>query len=257
MEFMHLHFTASSAPIAREACDQLKAQYAQSVVESPEEADAVIALGGDGFMLQCMQDALSHHKPVLGMNRGHKGFLMNEFRLQNLPQRLQAAKSIDFHPLEATISFPNGSEETLTAFNECTLRRMHCQTAHIRIRSFLDGKEKVIADELIGDGVIISTPLGSTGYYHSAGGKPIAWTRPCLGVQSVCVRPSLRITVPNQTEFVLDGLDPQKRPVIVSADNQERIKPAVCRVAQSQDKKATLLFDKALFYKKMILQHIR
>ena len=136
---------------------------------------------------------------------------------------------------------------------------MECQTAHIRVRSFLYGKERVLADEMIGDGIIIATPLGSTGYYTSASrGRTIPWGTKKLGVQTVCVMPEIHDKrIDNRSCVILQNLDPQKRPLIASADNQAVNHPTQCRIVQSRQRRAVVMFDRNVVMKKMLLQRLK
>ncbi|HSS14085.1 MAG TPA: NAD kinase, partial [Rhizomicrobium sp.] len=155
-----LHFTG--VPDAQDSLAELRARYGEA---GPESADIVVALGGDGFMLQTLHAFTGKGKPIYGMNRGTVGFLMNEYRHADLPERLTAAERAVIHPLKMTAHTATGTVEA-RAFNEVSLLRETRQAAKIRI--VVDGKPRI--SELICDGVLVSTPVGSTAYNLSAHG---------------------------------------------------------------------------------------
>src|SRR5882757_11575107 len=155
-----LHFTA--VPHADDSLAALRALYGDV---GPDEAEIVVALGGDGFMLQTLHSFTGKGKPIYGMNRGTVGFLMNEYHQDDLPERLAAAERAVIHPLKMTSHSQSGAVEA-RAFNEVSLLRETRQAAKIRI--VVDGKPRI--SELICDGVLVSTPAGSTAYNLSAHG---------------------------------------------------------------------------------------
>ena len=155
-----LHFTA--VPHAEEAAAALKKLYGDA---GPDGCDIVVALGGDGFMLQTLHSFTAKGKPIYGMNRGTVGFLMNEYHQDDLPQRLAAAEKAVIHPLKMTAHTQSRAIEA-RAFNEVSLLRETRQAAKIRI--LVDGRPRI--SELICDGVLVSTPVGSTAYNLSAHG---------------------------------------------------------------------------------------
>jgi NAD+ kinase len=149
---MNLHFVAADVPDAQAALKIMRQRHDDI---GAEKADVVIALGGDGFMLQTLHNFLSRKKPIYGMNLGSVGFLMNEYREDDLQQRLGVAESAVIHPLRMRAEGPRGITEAL-AFNEVSLLRQTRQAAKIRI--LVDEKERTA--ELICDGVLVSTPAG-------------------------------------------------------------------------------------------------
>ncbi len=169
---MRVHFVAADAPDAQAALKIMRTRYADGGAES---CDVIVALGGDGFMLQTLHGFLSAAKPIYGMNLGSVGFLMNEFRESDLEERLAKAESAKIHPLAMTAINAQGAR-TARAFNEVSLLRQTRQAAKIRI--LVD--DKVRTPELICDGVLVSTPAGSTAYNLSATGRscrstPTSW----------------------------------------------------------------------------------
>ena len=155
-----LHFTA--APEAHQALAEMRARHPDA---GPENADVVVALGGDGFMLQTLHAFVGKGKPIYGMNLGSVGFLMNEYQADNLLDRLAAAEKAQIHPLRMLAHSAAGITEAL-AFNEVSLLRQTKQAAHIRVS--LNGAVKI--DQLMCDGVLDSTTAGSTAYNLSAHG---------------------------------------------------------------------------------------
>ncbi|MDA0261732.1 MAG: NAD kinase, partial [Proteobacteria bacterium] len=158
-----ISFVADRAPSAQHALRQLKDKYRHVL---PKNADVIIALGGDGFMLQTMHRYLKRNIPIFGMNRGTVGFLMNTFRLDDLPRRIATADCFVYRPLKMVAKTVNGSRRQALAINEVSLLRETRQAAKIRIS--ID--DRVRLEELVCDGVLLATPGGSTAYNLSAHG---------------------------------------------------------------------------------------
>ena len=156
-------FLACDYDHAQHACQQLISQFGH---HSIEECDVIIALGGDGFMLHCLHTAYQHHKPVFGMNFGKVGFLMNLYSEHDFNKRIHEAHRLSIHPLDITIEDASGHQHRKIAFNEISLLRHSHQAAKMRIS--VDGICHL--EELVGDGVMIATPVGSTAYNFSANG---------------------------------------------------------------------------------------
>ena len=154
-------FVSSGTTDAKAAAEELVALYGQSKVA---DADVVVALGGDGFLLQTLRETMSTGKLVYGMNRGTIGFLMNVFREAGLPERIAAAEAETIRPLEMEAETQTGEKQTAFAINEVSLWRQSYQTAKIRIS--IDDKMRM--EELNCDGVMVATPAGSTAYNLSA-----------------------------------------------------------------------------------------
>jgi len=158
-----LAFLANKTEQAQTAHARLTAKYGNS---TPDNADIIVALGGDGFMLKTQLQFMSSGKPVYGMNKGTIGFLMNAYRETGLHKRLAAARSATIHPLQMTATDAKGKVHKSQAFNEVSLFRQSHQAAKLRIE--IDGAERM--DALVCDGVLVSTPQGSTAYNLSAHG---------------------------------------------------------------------------------------
>jgi NAD+ kinase len=244
-----LAFVSSDADDARAAAKALIARYGQT----PEsEADVVVALGGDGFLLQTLRETMSTGKLVYGMNRGTIGFLMNEFREADLPERIATAQSETIRPLEMEAETASGEMTSALAINEVSLLRQSYQTAKIRIS--IDGKVRL--DELNCDGVMVATPAGSTAYNLSAYGPILPLDAPLLALTPVSPFRPRRwrgALISNKVTVRFDMLEPEKRPVNAAADHVEVKSVISVTLRESQTKTATLLFDPGYSWKERIL----
>ena len=205
----------------------------------PERADMLVVLGGDGFMLQTLHAMLERRRivPVFGMNLGTVGFLMNEWRPDDLDARLAAAKPFRVSPLRMEAETLDGRRYSLPAINEVSLLRETRQTANLEVS--VGGK--VMLPELIADGVLVATPAGSTAYNFSAQGPILP-----LGSGMVALTPLSRwrgAILPEKTRFGFRVLDPAKRPVSAVADQREVRDVANVEVAIDPSCRLTLLFD--------------
>ncbi|MCO6186421.1 NAD kinase [Rhizobium sp. L1K21] len=215
--FESLSFLASEADSAQAALDELVAIYGNVPVE---EADVIVALGGDGFMLQTMHRALNSGKRIYGMNRGSVGFLMNRYFTEGLKERIAAAASNVIHPLEMVAMDADGIRHTAYALNEVSLLRQSYQAAKLKVT--VDGRTRL--EELACDGLLLSTPAGSTAYNLSAHGPILPLEAPLLALTPVSpFRPRRwRGALLPQDVFVdIEILEPEKRPVNAVADHQE------------------------------------
>jgi NAD+ kinase len=235
---LRLHFVASTAGEAQAALDALRARYGEA---GPEDAEIVIALGGDGFMLQTLHAFLGKGKPIYGMNLGTIGFLMNEFSVEGLPERLAAAESALLHPLRMRARTDSTTVEAL-AFNEVSLLRQTRQTAKIRI--VVDDKVRI--SELVCDGVLVSTPAGSTAYNLSAHGPILPIDADLLALTPISAFRPRRwrgALLPHRARTRFEVLEPEKRPVSAVADNFEVRDVAAVEVAEDRSISVTMLFD--------------
>jgi len=244
-----ISFLASSSKTAIAARDQLVTRYRH--VE-PEAADVIVALGGDGFMLQTQLDYMDSGKPVYGMNKGTVGFLMNEFRVADLYERLEKAVRAEIHPLSMTVRDVNGITHNARAFNEVSLFRQSAQAARLKID--IDGKPRM--EGLVCDGVLIATPQGSTAYNLSAHGPILPLRAPLLALTPISAfRPRnwRGALLPNTSKVKITVLEPNKRPVNAVADNTE-IKSAVeVQIREERKAKGILLFDPEHSWEERIL----
>jgi len=234
-----LAFVADDRPEALAARDQLAARYGE-VAE--EQADAIVALGGDGFMLECLHRNLPSSKPIYGMNRGSVGFLMNEFGDEELLERINAAEHAVIFPLAMHAICRDGQEVRAMAINEVSLLRQTHQTAKLRI--LIDGKARL--DELVCDGALVCTPAGSTAYNLSAHGPIIPIGAQVLGLTPISAFRPRRwrgALVPHTAKVTFEVLEPAKRPVSAVADNVEVRHVARVHVAEDRTQPLVMLFD--------------
>ncbi|WP_374939269.1 NAD kinase [Mesorhizobium sp. NBSH29] len=246
---MKFAFVSSDADDARAAVGQLAGRYGQVDVN---DADVVVALGGDGFLLQTLRETMGTGKPVYGMNRGTVGFLMNSFRENGLIERIEAASSETIRPLAMETIAADGTKSEALAINEVALWRQSYQTAKIRIS--IDGKVRL--EELSCDGVMVATPAGSTAYNLSAHGPILPLDAPLLALTPVSPFRPRRwrgALIPAKSTVRFDILEGDKRPVNVAADHSEFKSVASVTVCQSTEKTATLLFDASHSWNERIL----
>ena len=234
-----LTFVSSDNPDARESAARLAALYGQTRLE---DADVVVALGGDGFMLQAIQDNMDSGRRLYGMNRGTIGFLMNEFREDDLHERIADASSETIRPLVMQASTAEGVTLTSRAINEVSLFRQSAQAAKVRIS--IDGELRL--EELICDGVMVATPAGSTAYNLSAHGPILPLDAPLLALTPVSPFRPRRwrgALLPNRSVVRFDILEADKRPVNAVADHAEVKSVVSVSVRESRRSTVTLLFD--------------
>lgn len=232
-------FVSSDADDARSAAAKLATIYGQ---HGMADADVVVALGGDGFLLQTLRATMGSGKRVYGMNRGTVGFLMNEFRERELPRRVEAAIAETIRPLEMQVVTETGEEASALAINEVSLFRQSYQAAKLKITV----DDKVRLDELICDGVMVATPAGSTAYNLSAYGPILPLDAPLLALTPVSPFRPRRwrgALLPNKAVVRFETLEPAKRPVNAVADHDEIRSVISVTVRESAEKTATLLFD--------------
>lgn len=236
---LRLAFLASSAPEARSARAGLIARYGDVPLE---EAEVIVALGGDGFMLDTLHTTQHLPAPVYGMNRGTIGFLMNEFRPEGLTARLEAAEEAVINPLAMTAITVGGDVHRALAINEVSLLRMAAQAAKLRIT--VDGRERMA--ELICDGALVSTPAGSTAYNYSAHGPILPIGADVLAVTAVAAFRPRRwrgALLPARARVRFDVAEPRKRPVMATADSTSVNNVASVEVQTETGIEHRLLFD--------------
>ena len=232
---------ASSAEAAQAAEVMLRERY--DFVE-PADADLMVALGGDGFMLQTLHEMLGRGRvcPVFGMNRGTVGFLMNDWRIDTLIERLGRAKPFSVAPLEMTAHRMTGEQVVYPAINEVSLLRETRQTAWIEIS--INGR--VVMPELICDGVLVSTPAGSTAYNYSAHGPILPLNSKLMALTPISPFRPRRwqgAVITDDVKVSLRVLDPRKRPVSAVADQHEVRDIDRVDVLVDRSRALTLLFD--------------
>ncbi len=235
---MKLAFTASARPEAQEALRRLRHTYGES---GEAEADIIVALGGDGHMLDTLRKRLKDKKPVYGMNRGTVGFLMNEYSEDALPDRLQKASPIRIRPLVAKCETAAGAVVE-RAFNEVSLLRQTAQSAWLKI--IIDGAVRL--PELSCDGVMVATPAGSTAYNFSAHGPILPINARLLALTPISAFRPRRwrgALLPHTAQVRIEVLDPERRSVSCAADNLETRDVVAVDIREDSGTALTLLFD--------------
>jgi NAD+ kinase len=239
MKFNRIAFVSSDAVSAKRALSRL--QKLHGAID-PQSADVIVALGGDGQMLQTMHRFVSSGLPVYGMNRGSVGFLMNDFSEKNLADRLAAAELTVIHPLRMTAINKDGKKHSAIAFNEVSLLRQHHQAAKIKIS--VDGQVRL--EELSCDGVLLATPVGSTAYNLSAHGPILPIGSPLLALTPISAFRPRRwrgAIIPRNAQVKLEILEREKRPVAAVADHLEVRHVESVEIAEDKKKSIKLLFD--------------
>ncbi|MCA1956428.1 NAD kinase [Zymomonas sp.] len=241
MKFNRMTLIASPTPKAQKAAEELKKLYQWYPLE---EADVIIALGGDGFMLQTLHHLLdnSFNLPVFGMNLGTVGFLMNEWRPTNLLRRLIRAKQFTVYPLRMDGQTVSGEQKIYRAINEVSMLRETRQTAHIEIS--VDGR--IVLPELVSDGVLVATPAGSTAYNLSADGPILPFDSGMLALTPISPFRPRRwrgAIVPDGSIIDMRVVDPDKRPMSAVADQRELREIANLTITLDRTTPLHLLFD--------------
>ncbi len=232
-------FVAAGFEGAQAALQELTAAY-RSV--APDEADVVVALGGDGFMLQTLRRFIDTDVPVFGLNRGSVGFLMNEYQPEELPKRLKRAQAVTLYPLLMTARTTDGSSQESVAINEVSLLRETYQAAKLEI--LVDGVARM--PELICDGALVATPAGSTAYNLSAHGPIIPLSAEILALTPISAFRPRRwrgALLPHDADVVFRILEAQKRPVSATADDFEVRNVTEVSIREDRTRSFEILFD--------------
>jgi len=232
-------FRASDAPAAQAALADLKRRYGGV---KPEAAEVIVALGGDGFMLETLHANLGRGTPIYGMHRGSVGFLMNAYDAEKLPERVARAQAVRLSPLEMHVRDARGKQHRALAFNEVSLLRRGRQAAKIRIS--VDDVTRL--DELLADGVLVATAVGSTAYNLSAHGPIIPLGTDLLALTPISAFRPRRwrgALLPHTAVVRFDILEAEKRPVSATADFTEVLDVVEVNVRETRDTSQTVLFD--------------
>jgi NAD+ kinase len=234
-----LAFAASDRPEAEEAYERLSARYGRYEIV---DADVIVALGGDGFMLEMLHRTLRDGKPIYGMNRGSVGFLMNDYREEDLMERIAHAERATIHPLAMVATDHRRIQHRGIAINEVSLLRQTRQTAKLRVS--IDGKLRM--EELVCDGALVSTPAGSTAYNLSAHGPIIPLTAKALALTPISAFRPRRwrgALLPHTALVTFEVLEADKRPVSAVADNFEVRDVVIVQISENRDISLNMLFD--------------
>ena len=232
-------FLASDTALSQEARQRLEARYG---VHAPEQADVIVALGGDGFMLQTMHATQALGLSVYGMNRGTVGFLMNAYAEDDLIERLDRAEAAVVNPLHMRATTTEGQVVEALAINEVSLLRAGPQAAKLRI--LVDGRLRM--EELVCDGALLCTPAGSTAYNYSANGPILAIGAEVLALTAVAAFRPRRwrgALLPKTAVVRFDVIDPDKRPVMADADSRSVANVVSVEIRSEPDIAHRILFD--------------
>lgn len=234
-----LHFVAIGTHEGQAAAEELRNRYGDV---GPNEADIVVALGGDGYMLQTLHAFLGQNKPIYGMNLGSVGFLLNDYRVDDLLERLKVAERAEVNPLRMRATTAEQCLEA-RAFNEVSLLRETRQATKLRI--LIDGVVRI--DNLICDGVLVSTPVGSTAYNLSAHGPILPIDSALLALTPISAFRPRRwhgALLPRRSHVRFEVLETEKRPVSAVADGQEVREVLTVDVEEDRSVSMHMLFDK-------------
>lgn len=208
----------------------------------PHDSNVILVLGGDGFMLHALHEYRQLNKPFYGINCGSVGFLLNEYTDREIELRVTSAKAQVLFPLKMEALLENGDRVEAIAFNEVSILRGTRQTANIRL--LINGIERI--SQLVSDGVLVATPAGSTAYNFSARGPIIPMGANVLALTPVSPFRPRRwngALLPHDAVIRFENLDPEKRPVYISADFKEWTDLLSVEIREDRSKPATLLFN--------------
>lgn len=239
MSFSRVAFVAADAPAAREALTVLTQRYGQT---KPEEADVIVALGGDGFMLEAVNTYMKLQVPVFGMHRGTVGFLMNRYDDSDLMERLGQTTEQTLYPLRMTAVTADGEKFEALATNEVSMLRQTRQAAKIKI--YVDGKERM--PELVCDGALVCTPAGSSAYNLSVNGPVLPLGANVLALTPISAFRPRRwrgAILPHTAVVKFEMLEPEKRPVSAVADREEVRDVVEVTVSEDRGVSMRMLFD--------------
>ena len=235
----HIAFCAAASELARESRARLVARYGDAPLD---DAEVVVCLGGDGFMLETLHRMLDRELPVYGMNCGSVGFLMNSYSEEDLPGRLLRAQAAQLHPLRMHAITRDGAVEEALALNEVSLLRQRGQTAKIRIS--VDSRVRL--PELMCDGILVATPAGSTAYNLSAHGPIVPLSANLLPLTPISAFRPRRwrgALLPSSANVLFEVLEHEKRPVAATADSTEVRDVTSVAVSEDRSVAVTILFD--------------
>ena len=249
---MNLNKPVFLASSNNEAIEQKKVLEEQYGTNSLDNADVIVVLGGDGFMLEAIKSHMSHNLPLFGLNYGSIGFLMNASNKDDLIKRINLSQSIVIAPLSMKVKSFDGNSHEAIAINEVSLLRETHQASKIKIS--IDGKVRL--DELICDGILISTPSGSTAYNLSAHGPILPINADVLALTPISAFRPRRwkgAILNNRSEVRFEVIDGKKRPVSAVADSTEFRDIESVTVKQDNENSIQLLFDEQHSFEERIL----
>ncbi len=248
---MKIAFVASSTPQAEAALQSLKQLYGSVAIA---EADYVVAIGGDGLVLQTLYSVIPLNKPVFALRCTESvGFMCNDYKVENLPERLMRAQKVMLHPLRTECITSNGTKTEALAINEVTVLRNSPQS--VKLRVLVDGIERIA--RYSGDGLLVSTPAGSTAYNHSAGGPIMPLDANTLVMTAVCgFRPRRwsYAVLPQSSVVNIEAIETDKRPVRIEAGLQTSHDVVSARIWLDRGTNITILFDPGQHLSERIVQ---
>ncbi len=236
---MKIHFHASHNPRPQASLSDLTERYTHHEVD---DADVIVVLGGDGAMLRALHTFTNVNKPIFGLNLGTLGFLLNEYKNSDLVARIEKANAFEIHPLRMKVRDVQGKDYEALAYNEVSLLRETHSSAKIMV--FVN--DEVRLPLLVCDGVMVSTPVGSTAYNSSADGPILplsANVMPITPISAFRPRRWPGALIPNSSHVRFEIIKPKERPVSASADSLEIRDVAAVDISVAQDVTAKLLFD--------------
>ena len=240
MKRARIAFLASRKPKAQEAVAEFRKTYGDTPVD---DADVIVAVGGDGFMLETLRGSMTSGKPVYGVNCGTVGFLMNAFDIEGLAERIEDAETATIHPLSMSATRIDGSVAEAKAINEVSLFRQTRQSARVKI--LVNGRTRM--ESLTCDGVLVATPAGSTAYNLSAHGPILPISSHLLALTPISAFRPRRwrgALLPHDATVRFETLEPEIRPVSAVADNYEVRNVAAVDVCEDRSVSMRLLFDR-------------
>jgi len=236
---LRVAFVASDAEAAQDALQELRRRHGTI---APDDAEVIVPLGGDGFMLETLHRFVGSRKPIFGMHRGSVGFLMNSYRPDGLCERIATAQPVELHPLAMTAVCERSDVCRALAFNEVSLLRETRQAAKLRIS--VDGVVRL--EELMADGILLATPVGSTAYNLSAHGPIVPLGAGILALTPISAFRPRRwrgALLPHGAKVRIEALETDKRPVSAVADFTEVRDIASVEICETREIAMTLLFD--------------
>ena len=210
------------------------------------QAEVVVVLGGDGFMLKTLQALLNYQTPVFGLNFGHVGYLLNHYAPDDpLPDRICKADQLKWTPLEVNAETFLGKPVQNYAFNDFSLMRQNPQAARLSVNITDEKNQNIVSETVFGDGIIVATPMGSHGYYASAQGKPLPIQGGVIGVKGVCCKQDFNPIVSDLSQISVAPQEPEKRPIHLDCDGKTRFSNiAVATIHAAPAKAQTLLVER-------------
>jgi NAD+ kinase len=233
-------FVASDAEAAQAALIELQSRYGGI---DPERAEIVVPLGGDGFMLETLHRFVGKGVPIFGMHRGSVGFLMNPYQVDGLAERLETAQRVTLYPLEMAATTEGGAVRRAIAFNEVSLLRETRQAAKLKISV----DEVIRLDELMADGILVATPVGSTAYNLAAHGPIIPLDAEVLALTPISAFRPRRwrgALLRHGAQVRIEALETDKRPVSAVADFTEVRDIVTVEIREAREIAMALLFDR-------------